>query len=395
MYKKSKIVKIFNKIVMYGLISTFVSILALNAMTVNYLTKEKNIALAQMIPGWGRQYKPIMYDTVKSKSVSFGASWVRDAFDPIISENITGSSFFNHGISGATAYESFRFIQSIIANSDLINAYINIESFYDPLNGQLKKQGFDEKILHIDQNGYKNDFVEIHRFKNLYTSGSSIGYNFQLSKARYLISSGQKIDTISPSYQLIDWNKYERELEQLRIKLFKPSVNKKSDNLTRKPTFNYLLASVGLLCDNDTKVHLYETPHHVFFKGCDEKYAHTTDLIEELNRLPRSCKKNLSYHSFRYPNAITLDAMLDKDQENKFYRPDGHPTPYLGIEILKKLHNLSYDSKPNLEDFGVDLMKMPLNEMKAWVRNRQNRCSGVWEEKDMLILKSDINQLRK
>ena len=82
----------------------------------------------------------------KSKSVSFGASWVRDAFDPIISENITGSSFFNHGISGATAYESFRFIQSIIANSDLINAYINIESFYDPLNGQLKKQGFDEKI---------------------------------------------------------------------------------------------------------------------------------------------------------------------------------------------------------------------------------------------------------
>ena len=87
--------------------------------------------------------------------------------------------------------------------------------------------------------------------------------------------------------------------------------------------------------------------------------------------------------------------MLVKDQKNKFYRPDGHPTPYLGIEILKKLHNLSYDSKPNLEDFGVDLMKMPLNEMKAWVRNRQNRCSGVWEEKDMLILKSDINQLRK
>ena len=78
-------------------------------------------------------------------------------------ENIINLSFFNHGVSGATSYETKRFVESAAQNKNLKHAYLNVESFYDNKKGIKKQHGFEENILNIDSNGDVNKYVEINK----------------------------------------------------------------------------------------------------------------------------------------------------------------------------------------------------------------------------------------
>ena len=56
---------------------------AVNLAAYRYMLRQENQTIVQLLSGWGRMYKPILYDEIKPEIAVFGASWARDGFDPI------------------------------------------------------------------------------------------------------------------------------------------------------------------------------------------------------------------------------------------------------------------------------------------------------------------------
>jgi hypothetical protein len=94
-----------------------------------------------------------------------------------------------------------------------------------------------------------------------------------------------------------------------------------------------------------------------------------------------------------YPNSITLDGRKGNKKKSKLYRPDGHPTPFIGVHILRKIHNKNTDGMDTLEDFGSDLMKLSIDQSLKWIERKKNRCSGKWVEEDIQTLEKDEQKL--
>jgi len=70
---------------------TIASVVAcINLVAYRYMLAEENQAIVQLLSGWGRIYKPILYDEIKPEVAVFGASWARDAFDPIETGKLLG-----------------------------------------------------------------------------------------------------------------------------------------------------------------------------------------------------------------------------------------------------------------------------------------------------------------
>ena len=114
-----------------------------------------------------------------------------------------------------------------------------------------------------------------------------------------------------------------------------------------------------------------------------------------MEALKPQCGTNLTYHSFLYPNAITLDGIDSNKNSSRFFRPDGHPTPYVGLEMLKKIHNIKTDSISNLIDFGINLMDLSLDETGNWIDQKKGRCQGNWSKEDLTVLERDKDKLNK
>ena len=123
---------------------------SVNLVAYRYMLRENNQAIVQLLSGWGRIYKPILYDELKPGVAVFGASWARDAFDPIETGRLLGRRVFNHGVSGGTPYETRRFVDSALDNPQLEAAVINLDTFYRDELGARFRYGFDESILDVD-----------------------------------------------------------------------------------------------------------------------------------------------------------------------------------------------------------------------------------------------------
>ena len=122
---------------------TALVVAAVNLVAYNYMLHENNQTIVQLLAGWGRMYKPILYDEVKPNVAIYGASWARDAFDPEATGKTIGLKVFNHAVSGSTPYETRRFADSSLDNPNLQAAIINLNTFYRSEIGARVRYGFD------------------------------------------------------------------------------------------------------------------------------------------------------------------------------------------------------------------------------------------------------------
>jgi len=152
----------------------------INLVAYRYMLSDDNQAIVQLLSGWGRIYKPILYDEIKPEIAVFGASWARDAFDPLETSRLLGRSLFNHGVSGGTSYETRRFADSALDNPNLQAAIINLNTFYRTKNRARFRYGFDESILDVDANHQPNRFVGLRRAYSLALGGWAVGANIKL-----------------------------------------------------------------------------------------------------------------------------------------------------------------------------------------------------------------------
>ena len=364
--------------VMLGLMIAL--IVGMNNLTFYLVTQPQNIGTAQMIYGWGRLYKPMIYDSADAEMVSFGFSWVRDIFDPVPAQELTGKKFFNFGISGATSFESLRLVQNALYAHKPKQVFLDLESFYDaPIASRLEHQ-FDERILYVNRDGSVNTRAGLNRRVKINSSGAALGFNFAFLETLWKNRQGLPMDEILPSYQRRDWRDFASTAQDYRNWMTQPSRPNPNDagkGTNVKPKLDDLKAAVGLLCDAGVDIHLYEAPYI-----CGGDGTVTRAGLTLMREMAQTCKSSISYHSFRYPNAVTLEGAVITPGPSTFYRPDGHPRPPLGQLMLTRI--LSLEDKPGAPplpaDFGADLMKMDTIEAEDWIASRAARCYGHWED---------------
>jgi hypothetical protein len=379
---------------MASIAAVLVGVMGINNLVYQLIRSPENIGTAQMIDGWARLYKPMIYDDVKPKIVSFGFSWVRDLFDPPKIEALTGRSFFNFGMSGATSFESYRLIQNALAAHTPEVVLLDLRSFYDTPREHLTESQFDERILYVNRDGSQNPHAELFRFLKINTSGAALAFNYRFLSTKWRLMSGERREDVLESYERRDWSKASGRIEATRRLISEPRVfGAETDPRIRGSlTYNDLEASMRLLCSQGVDIKLFEAPIM-----CGYNMSQTLQALTMVREVASSCKSKISFHVFRYPNAVTLEGLAENPGLSLFYRPDNHPRPPMGELIVTRLFDLGGlpGSPPLPRDFGENVAAMPAKEAEDWVTSRGKRCYGQWEKGALDSTLADLELLRE
>ncbi len=375
------------------LLAVIVVIVVGNNLTFYLIRSPKNIGMAQMIYGWARLYKPMIYDDVKPASISFGFSWVRDIFDPVKAGALTGEEFFNFGISGATSYESFRLVQNALAVYAPKRVFLNMESFRDTPRASLVEHQFDERILYVKRDGSPNPTAKLNRFIKINTSGAALAFNYRFLKTLWAANNGVPLEDLLPSYQRRDWRKMPDTAADMKRWVTEggnPQEERGGPNGRYLKTFGDLEASIDLLNAANVQINVYESPYICGAGGGDTKV-----VLKMLREKAQFSKSPITYNVFRYPNAVSMEGVFATPGLSTFYRPNGHPRPPLGQLMLTRILKLegTPGAPPLPRDFGGDLMAMSPSEANAWIDERANRCRGQWAAGTFAQTKADAERL--
>ena len=373
-----------------------VAVVALAVGTVNvlafrYMLREDNQSIVQLLPGWGRTYKPVLYDTFKPEIAVFGASWARDAFDPLDVGKLLGRKVFNHAVSGGTAYETRRFADSALANPNLRAAIINLDTIYGR-EEQRTKYGFDEAVLNLNPDLTPNRWVSVSRAYSLVFTGWAIGANLDLVAAVRARERGAPLSEYLPAYEQADRAAQREPLAAVRERILpERAAGRTRDRDTAKPSAAkppspFELAALAELelmidrfCERGVDVYLYFTPKHMIEEDSCDPDAHLALYTLELARRKQAmCPAKIAYYDFAYPNAVTLEGVTAPVERSVYYRPDGHPRPTVGLLMAAQMLGVNGAPDEVQRDFGVDLLRHPSPE--AWLRERAARCEGVWSD---------------
>jgi len=354
---------------------------SVNLLAYRYMLSDENQAIVQLLSGWGRMYKPILYDEIKPEIVVFGASWARDAFDPLETSRLLGRRVFNHGVSGGTPYETRRFADSALDNPNLQAAIINLNTFYREPNRARFRYGFDESVLDVDADHQPNRFVGLRRAYSLALGGWAVGANIKLISTIRARDRGVAKPDYLESYERADHTR--RDMESVRQRVFPqpgqaPGQAESSDEQvqTELPELEIMIDG---FCAGNVDIYAYYTPSHARSQSCDLGASKKLAALEFLRDKQRSCNARIHYFDFSYSNAMTLEGVLRTVTASHYYRPDGHPRPTAGLAMAARMFDQPFppDATPLLvEDFGVDLLKQ--EDAEGWLVERAARCQGDW-----------------
>lgn len=368
-------------------------VIVANNLTFQVIRSPAYVADAQMIYGWARLYKPMIYDDVRPDAVSFGNSWVRDMFDPVRMEALTGKTFFNFGMSGATSFESLRLVQNMLAVHRPEAVFLDIESFYDTPRAHLVEHQFDERILYVNRDGSPNGRAALNRVVKINTSGAALAFNFRFVETLRALRIGASREDVLPSYQRRDWREFSSTSDEMRrwMETRRPFGEGEVARWRIAPSFDDLEAAIGLLCEAGIEIRLYEAP---YICGGDMRQTHL--VLALVRKLAPYCASKISFHVFQYPNAVTMEGLARDPGPSLFYRPDGHPRPTLGDMMATRILGLEQaaGAPPMPTDFGADLAAMDDASARDWIMTRAKRCFGQWEPGAYAATLAEMEALR-
>jgi len=366
---------------------TALVVASVNLVAYNYMLRENNQTIVQLLAGWGRMYKPILYDEAEPNVAVYGASWARDAFDPDATGRIIGLKVFNHAVSGGTPYETRRFADSSLDNPDLQAAIINLNTFYRSEAGARVRYGFDESILDVDPEHKPNRWVALKRIYSLALTGWAAGANLKLISTIMARDDGAPPSDYLKAYQQADHTRRSSKMEIARQRIFpQPGHVTESSQPEAPPRHDFtaleeLDAMIDGFCAHGVNVYAYYTPSHVRQQSCDLQATEKLATLGFLQRKQTTCDARISYFDFSYPNAVTLEGVLTPVTSSEYYRPDGHPRPTMGALMAASMFNREYPPATPavvVEDFGVDLLTH--EDPEGWLLERAARCEGDWGE---------------
>lgn len=364
---------------------------SVNLVSYQYMLRPDNQSIVQLLSGWGRMYKPILFDAIKPNVAVYGASWARDAFDPATSSDLLGKTLYNHAVSGGTAYETRRFGDSSLDNPDLETAIINLDTFFRDQRVARFRYGFDESILDLDADRRPNRWVGISRAYSLALTGWAVGANLELISAIRARDSGVEISEYLEAYERADQTRRQSTMNSLRQSIFEANTSVMPtdesnvlDNVDLPPELDKMLDG---FCGLGIDVYAYYTPAHARQLTCDPQAREKIVALDYFRRKQKQCDARIKYFDFGYPNAVTLEGVLAPVKSSEYYRPDGHPRPTVGLLMAAKMFARDFPSATPMvvqRDFGTDLLDNANPE--AWLQARAARCTGDWVASDKAAL---------
>jgi hypothetical protein len=380
-----RFLRIFSLVVLV----TALVVASVNLVAYRYMLRDNNQDIVQLLAGWGRMYKPILYDEIRPEVAVFGASWARDAFDPIETSKLIGRKLFNHAVSGGTAYETRRFGDAALDNPRLEAAIVNLDTFYRSELVARIRYGFDESILDVDPDGNPNSWVGLRRAYSLALTGWAVGANLKLISNIRARDDGANRPDYLRAYEQADHTRRRGRMKQARERIFpKPGSNnppsgEDSPDQPQIPEPVELELMIDRFCARGIDIYAYFTPSHVRQQSCDPNATEELAALELLRRKQSSCSAKISYFDFAYPNAVTLEGVLTPVKSSQYYRPDGHPRPTAGLLMAARMFASEFPpGTPALlqQDFGIELMSHA--DAPGWLRQHAARCRGDWGETD-------------
>jgi hypothetical protein len=366
---------------------TALLVASVNLVAYNYMLRENNQTIVQLLAGWGRMYKPILYDEIKPQVAVFGASWARDAFDPGATSRTIGLKVFNHAVSGGTAYETRRFADSSVDNPNLQAAIINLNNFYRTEPRARVRYGFDESILDVDPEHKPNQWVSLKRTYSLTLTGWAAGANLKLISTIRARDHGAPPSDYLKAYQQADHTRRSGRMKIARQRIF-PAPDGAPDPAPSKSPPRFGIAELKELevlidgfCEHQIDIYTYFTPSHVRQQKCDLQATKKLAALKFLQRKQAMCDASISYFDFAYPNAVTLEGVLTPVTSSEYYRPDGHPRPTMGVLMAARMFDREFPADTPAvvtKDFGVDLLTH--EDPGGWLLERAARCEGDWGE---------------
>ena len=373
--------------VLLGVVALIVVIvLAVNVTAFRFMVQPENIGLAQMVSGWGRTYKPILHDRTEADYLFFGASWVRDLFDPQMLQEDYGLETFNFGVSGGKAYENRRFLQSALAVNNPKAVFLNLDSF-DRLPTQRRVSlGFDDRLLNMTEEGEVYPYAHAWRTYMIGFGGAAVGHNLEFLGYVMDIKSGKTKEETVRSYDQFDFEANADILDNQHQKIFTsepvPLDVERSDGSggDYPQLLDQLEVAVELACSEGVDVKAFTIPQPIFKYGCEADIGLEMLYFDKLQELSATCESDVSMHVYNYPNKVTLEAYYTDEPLSYFYREDGHPRPTLGRLIFANVLDLPFvgEHMTKADDFGVEVMSLDRREAEAVISEKKAGCAGGW-----------------
>ncbi len=360
---------------------------SVNLVAYRYMLRENNQSIVQLLAGWGRMYKPILFDEIRPNVAVYGASWARDAFDPTETGKLLGQTVFNHAVSGGTAYETRRFGDSSLDNPELRAAIINLDTFYRSELVAKTRYGFDESILDIDPERKPNRWVGLKRTYSLALAGWAVGANLKLISTIMARDAGVARPDYLRAYERANHSRRKGRMDMAKRQIFsapgQTEVSRaKSTPSSRITTPAELAIMIDGFCSQGVEVYGYFTPSHARQQSCDVMAREELSALELLRAKQASCQASLHLFDFAYPNAVTLEGVMTPVTASRYYRPDGHPRPTMGLLMAARMFQREFPPDTTdliKQDFGADLMAHA--DAEGWLLERAARCEGDWGER--------------
>ena len=355
-----------------------------NRIAYRQMLLPENQTIVQLVDGWSRVYKPILFDYFEPQVSVYGASWSRDAFDPATTGPLTGLDWFNHSVSGSTPYEMRRFVESSLDDPKLKAVVLNLDTVLRPTVDVKIKYGFDEALLDTDPSGHPTRWLGARRTFATTLSGAAIGNNLEMLYALRARDSGADVSEYIESYDHFDFTGHEADIEKLRKLLPRLTTALPADvgpllsQLPLPPYAEELERMLDSLCKRDIDIHAYFTPD-LSVKGTKGRsLAETLHGLDLLRRRQPDCRARLHYYNFNYPNAVTLDGLAKPARYSEYFRSDGHPRPTVGLLMAARMFGRPFPDGTPPEigaDFGVDLLTV--NDAEARLRDQARRVEQL------------------
>jgi hypothetical protein len=366
-------------------VSVAMLVAVVNRIAYRQMLLPENQTIVQLIDGWARVYKPILFDHFDPQVAVFGASWARDAFDPVTTGRLTGLSWFNHAVSGSTPYETRRFVESALDDPNLGAVVLNLDTFLRSGIDVRMKYGFDEALLDQGPDGRPTRWLAARREYAITLSGAAIGNNLEVLRAIRARAAGLDVSEYLESYDRFDFagrgadfGRIRRLLER-EVTAIDVAAGPRLADLPLPPGKGELERTIGTLCRFDIDVYAYFTPGMVVEGREGRGIAATLHGLELLSRYQPACRARLHYYNFNYPNAVTLDGLAGAGRFSDYFRPDGHPRPTTGLLMAARMFGQPFpDGTPPAiaADFGVDLLTV--DDAEARLRDQAHRIEQLF-----------------
>jgi len=375
----------FLRIFTLVVVSVAVLVAAINRVAYRQMLVPENQTIVQLIDGWARVYKPILIDHFDPQVVVYGASWARDAFDPVTVGRLTGLHWFNHAVSGATPYETRRFVESSVDDANLEAVILNLDTILRPDFDVRMKYGFDEALLDQDPDGRPTRWLAARREFAITLSGAAIGNNLEVLGALRARDAGADVSQYLDAYDRFDFKGREADIERIRRALPRlsgaapPGEGPPLADLPEPPYAGEFGRMLDSLCRLNVDVYAYFTPGLVVKGRQSRGLAATLHGLKLLRRHQPGCQARLHYYNFNYPNAVTLDGLQQAGRYSEYFRSDGHPRPTVGLLMAASMFGRPYPGgtpPPISADFGVDLLTV--DDAEARLRDQARRLEQLF-----------------